>query len=324
MKPYHFLVLFLLFLNCIKNQHTEKKLVSEVMLQPQEKLELPKVSFTFDDGITRDLAGYKFKDWNQMILDALKKEGIKAAFFVTGENKRDSKGQYLLQSWAQDGHILANHSYSHPNFNNAAMDAVRFEEELLKTDAIISQHTTYQKLFRFPYLNAGKTKAQAEGYRKILRKHGYKAGRVTIDNSEWYINSQLIKCIKKEGLNSPKIERYKAYYLKHILEKADYYESLSYAVSKRHINHTLLLHHNLTSALFLPDLVQAFKKKGWKIVAADIAFNDAFFKQEPNVLPAGESLVWALAKASGAHEHLLRYPAEDGDYEAKRMKELGL
>lgn len=325
MKQLYLLLLLLVILAYSKSEDNEKeKQVVKAITPTSESKDTLKVSFTFDDGITYGLAGYKFEDWNQMILITLKEEGMKAAFFVTGSNKIDKKGKYLLESWANEGHIIANHSYTHPNFNNENSNADDFEKELLKTDSIISQYSTYQKLFRFPYLNAGKTAAQAEGYRSILKKHEYKSGRVTIDNSEWYINSQLIKCIRKEGINSPKIEKYKAYYLQHILEKADYYESLSYAVSKRHINHTLLLHHNLTSALFLPDLIKAFKEKGWQIVNADVAFNDTFFNQEPNVLPAGESLAWALAKASGDAEHLLRYPAEDGGYEAEKMKKLGL
>ncbi|MDJ0646618.1 MAG: polysaccharide deacetylase family protein [Flavobacteriaceae bacterium] len=325
MKQHYLFILFILILACGKNENkTKETQIADTLIAASEMKDTLKVSFTFDDGITHDLAGFKFKDWNQMILTALREEGIKAAFFVTGSNKIDEKGSFLLDSWATDGHMIANHSYTHPNFNDQKMGAEDFESELLKTDTLIKKYPTYQKLFRFPYLNAGKTEVQADGYRSILKKHGYKSGRVTIDNSEWYINSQLIKCIRKEGLNSPKVARYKAYYLQHILENAAYYESLSYAVSKRHINHTLLLHHNLTSALFLPDLIEAFKAKGWQIVNSDVAFKDPFFKREPKVLPAGESLAWAAAKASGSYEHLLRYPAEDGGYEAEQMKKLGL
>jgi hypothetical protein len=41
-------------------------------------------------------------------------------------------------------------------------------------------------------------------------------------------------------------------------------------------------------------------------------------------VPAGQSLVWAAAKADGRYEKLLRYPGEDGDYEAPKMDALGL
>ena len=318
------LICILLFACSKKEKPNQKHLLAGSDLKTAETKDSLKVSFTFDDGITHDLATYKFEDWNQMILTNLKQEGIKAAFFVTGANKVDQKGKYLLNSWATDGHLIANHSYSHPNFNSHTMNKSVFENELLKTDSIISKYATYTKLFRFPYLNAGNTANQARGYQEVLNSYGYRSGRVTIDNSEWYINSQLIKCIKKEGLNSPKIARYKDYYIQHILEKANYYEGLSFAVSNRHINHTLLLHHNLTSALFLPDLIKAFKEKGWQIVDARVAFKDPFFKRNPNVIPAGESLAYAAAKVTGKLEHLLLFSAEDGGREAEKMKKLGL
>ena len=44
----------------------------------------------------------------------------------------------------------------------------------------------------------------------------------------------------------------------------------------------------------------------------------------PNNVPAGESLIWALAKQSGKYEDLLRYPAEDEEYEKDKMDALGL
>lgn len=86
----------------------------------------------------------------------------------------------------------------------------------------------------------------------------------------------------------------------------------------------MLLHHNLSAALFLDDLIALFREKGWDIVPADEAFEDAIFREMPTHVPAGESLIWALAKQSGKYEALLRYPAEDETYERGRMDQLGL
>jgi hypothetical protein len=36
-------------------------------------------------------------------------------------------------------------------------------------------------------------------------------------------------------------------------------------------------------------------------------------------MPAGESLVWALAKEAGGFDDRLRYPGEDSTYEIPRM-----
>ena len=99
MKNARYIFLFMMVLSCAKPQPSseEKKVTEVVTIQPKNNDSL-KVSFTFDDGITYDLAGYPFEEWNQMILTNLANEGIKAAFFVTGSNKIDKKGNYLLNS----------------------------------------------------------------------------------------------------------------------------------------------------------------------------------------------------------------------------------
>ena len=282
------------------------------------------ISFTFDDGITSDLAGFAFEDWNQMLLNHLETNKVKAVFFVTGKNKLDKKGQYLLNSWNQEGHSIANHSFTHPNFNSVKNDTEIFENELNKTDSIISKFSNSVKYFRFPYLKEGANKLKVDSIRNVLKAHEYKNGYVTIDASDWYINQRLLKRIKEVGFENAEVAKFKKYYLQHLIDRANYYEKLSYELNDRHINHTILLHHNLTSALFLGDLIQEFKNKGWTIIDADKAYGDEVFEHQPNSEFAGESLIWSLAKQSGKYEDSLRYPAEDSRYEKDEMDSRGL
>ena len=97
-----------------------------------------------------------------------------------------------------------------------------------------------------------------------------------------------------------------------------------YELTHRQISHVLLLHYNLAAALFLGELIQYFKDIGWEGIDADKAYKDDFYSQESLNIPAGESLVWALAKESGRFDKVLRYPAEDGEYEKILMDKLGL
>jgi hypothetical protein len=85
-----------------------------------------------------------------------------------------------------------------------------------------------------------------------------------------------------------------------------------------------LLHHGALNALFLDDLIGIFVAKGWKPVDADRAYADAAYDLQPKILPAGESLIWALAKESGKFERELRYPGEDDVYENPTMDALRL
>lgn len=284
----------------------------------------PTVSFTFDDGITSDIANFKFEEWNEMILSSLRNENLKAVFFVIGQNKLDKKGQFLLKSWNEEGHRIANHSFTHPNFNSKKNTSQLFKNELLHTDSIISKFGNSIKLFRFPYLKEGRNKFKVDSIRNILAGNNYSNGYVTIDASDWYVNSRLIKRIKKVGIEKTEIEKFKDFYLQHIIERANYYEKLSYEMNKKHIKHTLLLHHNLTSALFLDELIKKFRKEGWEVINADKAYQDEIFTKIPNANFAGESLIWSMAKQSGKYDQSLRYPAEDSRYEEEKMNELGL
>ncbi len=101
-------IVFLLVHSFIgRKDSNSTKAEKELVMPRKTETNKPTVSFTFDDGSTSDIAGFKFKEWNQMILSHLEKEGLKAVFFVTGKNKLDKQGQFLLESWNNKGHKIA-------------------------------------------------------------------------------------------------------------------------------------------------------------------------------------------------------------------------
>lgn len=280
----------------------------------------PTISFTFDDGLIDDMPGYTFQEWNSMLLSHLDRAEVKAVFFVTGLNKLSAKGKSLLESWNSSDHRIANHTFSHLNYNSKSVTFEIFAKDFIKNDSIIGRFENYIRLFRFPYLKEGDTKEKVELFRALLKKNNYKNGYVTIDASDWYIDSRLRNRLKENS--SADISGFRQFYLDHIYSRALFYEDLAYKLTGRHIHHTLLLHHNLTSALFLGELIALFKEKGWKVMDADKAFADEIFDRTPG--HAGESIIWALAKDSGQYENMLRYPAEDSRYEKEKMDKLGL
>jgi hypothetical protein len=84
------------------------------------------------------------------------------------------------------------------------------------------------------------------------------------------------------------------------------------------------VHFNVLNAFVLPDVLNAFEGAGWQWIDASLAFEDPVFRSQPQTLPAGESLVWALAKETGRFEERLRYPGEDDAYEKPKLDALGL
>ena len=87
-------------------------------------------------------------------------------------------------------------------------------------------------------------------------------------------------------------------------ERALYYDDLARKVLGRSVKHTILMHFNLLNALFLGDLLKMFKSKGWKLIDAEQAFKDPVFSAAPKIVPAGESIIWALAKETGKFDKL--------------------
>lgn len=282
----------------------------------------PTISFTFDDGSTADRPGYPLEKWNEMLLGHLEAADVNAVFFVTGHNKLSKKGKYVLQSWNDKGHRIGNHTYTHPNYSKEATSFELFATEFLKNDSLIRQYSNFLPLFRFPYLKEGDTPEKVEQFRNLLTQHGYQNGYVSIDASDWYISSRLVNRLKKAPDSD--ISGFRDYYLEHLYERAVYYEDLSFQLTGRHVQHTLLLHHNLAAALFLDDLIAMFKEKGWQVVDADQAFEDPIFDTVPGAEFAGESLIWSIAKENGTLSKDLRYPAEDSQYEKEKMDARGL
>lgn len=280
----------------------------------------PQVAVTLDDFNIFDTPTLTGAARNQMILDALKSHNLKAAAFVNGKYFDNEKNLPLLRAWDERGHMIGNHSYSHFYYHNTELDI--FTGDILRNEALLKQLPRFRKYFRFPYLKEGKTAEQRDRLRAFLKEQGYRNGHVTIDASDWYVDQRL-RARLKANPNANTVP-YRDFYLQHIYERATYYDELARKILGRSVKHTLLIHHNVLNGLFLGDLLQMFKDKGWKLISPEEAYTDKVFSSLPKIAPAGESLIWALAKESGKFENQLRYPGEDGDYEKPKMDALGL
>jgi peptidoglycan/xylan/chitin deacetylase (PgdA/CDA1 family) len=279
-------------------------------------------SITMDDFFWQNAVKLTGAERNQAILETLKTHKIKAALFVIGRNIEDEDGRKLLSAWDQEGHLIANHTYSHRNLNAPDTDVKAYQADILQAEALLKSFPRFQKILRFPFLKEGDTAAKRDSMRAFMTRHGYRNGHVTIDASDWFIDQRLTARLTENP--AADVTPYRDYYLQHMWERASYYNLLAHRVLGYQVKHTMLIHFNLLNALFLGDLIAMFKKAGWSPIDAESAFADPVFKARPRVLPAGESIIWSLAKTKGKTAKSLRYPGEDSRYEAERMTKLGL
>ena len=282
----------------------------------------PQFSITMDDFFWQNPIKLTAAERNDAILTSLHSHSIKAALFVIGRNIEAPEGRQLLSAWDKSGHMIGNHTYSHRNYNASATVVAEYQQDILRAEALLKDFPRFRKYFRFPLLKEGDTAVKRDAMRSFLSQHGYRTGHVTIDNSDWLIDSRLTARLKKDA--GADVKPYRDYYMEHMWERAEYYDSLAKRALGRPVKHTVLVHFNLLNGLFLSDLIEMFKSKGWQPIDADDAFADPVFSAKPKVLPAGESIVWSLAKEKGTIAKSLRYPAEDGAYENARMDKLGL
>jgi peptidoglycan-N-acetylglucosamine deacetylase len=282
----------------------------------------PQFSITMDDFNWRDPVKLTQVERNESILNTLHSNSIKAALFVVGGNIDNKEGKALLQRWDNTGHLIGNHTYSHRNYNARETVIADYLQDILRAEELLKVFPRFQKYFRFPALKEGDTVEKRDAMRAFLAEHGYRVGHVTIDNSDWIVDQRLQARLKKDP--NADVKPYRDFYMEHMWARAEYYDDLARRVLGRPVKHTVLVHFNLLNGLFLNDLITMFKSKGWQPIDAEEAFKDPVFASKPNVLPAGESIVWSLAKEKGTIAESLRYPAEDGDYENARMNKLGL
>jgi peptidoglycan/xylan/chitin deacetylase (PgdA/CDA1 family) len=282
----------------------------------------PQLAITMDDFNLANHVKLTGKERSAAILSALKEHQVRAAAFVVGGNVDNEAGKALLLDWNRAEHLICNHTYSHRNYNDARNTTATYAEDILHAERVLKEFTRFRKLFRFPMLKEGETAEKRDGLRAFLKKNGYRTGHVTIDNSDWIVDDRLRARLVKDP--HADLKPYRDYYLEHMWDRAIYYDDLARKVTGRSVKHTILTHFNLLNGLFLGDLMAMFKQKGWQLIDAEEAYKDPVFDAQPKVLPAGESIVWSLAKASGKIDKDLRYPAEDGEYERAAMDKLAL
>ncbi len=245
---------------------------------------------------------------------------MKAGLFVVGANLDDDHGRAILASWNDAGHMLANHTWHHRLATRSTPE--EFEREILACESLVGRYPQYRRFFRFPALKEGRSAPQRDAFRGVLHQLRYRNGYVTIDASDWYYDARLrAKLAADPGFDAA---RFRSPYVDHIVDRAEYYDNLVRRAIGRTIPHTLLIHYNLLNALFLSDVLDALAARGWTFISAEEAYTDAVFASEPQIIPAGESLAWALAKETGRFERELRYPGEDDVYEAPKLAKLGL
>lgn len=126
------------------------------------------VALTFDDAPDAE--------FTPQVLDALKKAGVKATFFVVGN--RVEAHPDVMRRIVWEGHAIGNHSYNHANLPK--LSDKNFRDQVERTDHIIQRYTNeIPRIFRPPYGNI------SEDQIKWLASQGKKVVNWNVDSLDW-------------------------------------------------------------------------------------------------------------------------------------------
>ncbi len=172
-------------------------LPTDFVVQKFGKLKSINIALTFDDG--PDQA------YTDQILDVLKHENVKAAFFVVGDQVQ--RFPNVLKREVTEGHLVGNHTYTHPNLAKISRSSIQPELNTVQRliEAISGKQTL---LFRTPY-NTNSTPEKPDELKPLYEaaQMGYITVGADVDSMDYdkpgvnKIVSNVVNQLKDTGSN---------------------------------------------------------------------------------------------------------------------------
>ncbi len=186
-----------------------------------------KIYLTFDEG-------YEYGQTTS-ILDTLKEKGVKAVFFIT-KPYAEAEPE-LVKRMIAEGHIVGNHSVTHPVDGLPSMSLDAQKNEVMENDAYVKENFDYQmNLFRFP---AGKFSEQSLA---VVNNCNYKSVFWSFAYVDYDVNNQ-----------------------------PDQTESLQKMEEKLHPGAIYLLHaESETNAAVLGDFIDRARAAGYEVAPLEV------------------------------------------------------
>lgn len=247
----------------------------------------------------------------------LKRARVKAVFFCTARYLKRRGGRGRLRTYAEAGHLLANHSYSHLDLDR--VPAARFIEDVRRAHRTLATKKSFRRWFRYPRLHQGDTKQKRAAVLRALGRMGYREGYVTVDTYDHALDVLVRRALK--GKKRVDLGRLRERYVSMLLAGVELYDAVAKKVLGRSPRHVLLLHENDLAALFVEDLVRGLRKAGWTIIGPDRAYADPLAAQNPSHLFHNQGRVMAVARARG-YKGPTRHRSEDHSYLMKLLAPL--
>jgi len=200
------------------------------------------IALTFDDGPD--------PEHTPQILAVLERYGIPATFFLIGE-KMQRYPELVQQIQASKRHLIASHSWSHPNFHEID-DATQKTEILRGLEEMPSSLSP--KLYRYPYGNASCYS------NTLLREQGYQIVGWHVDSCDWAFDRTGTVSLH-EAVSCGVAPQFRSDFVGHV----------AYAARERHGGVVLMHEIHPNTLAKLDEVIQALRQEGFEFTRVDDA-----------------------------------------------------
>lgn len=266
-------------------------------LRSQTKPPERQVTITIDDlpAASNTLSAAEITAMTTKLLGTLRDQKVPVVGFVN-EKKLYRFGETderirALRMWLDYGFDLGNHTYTHMSLNRAGLKA--WEDDVIQgesvTTLLLAEKKMKMRYFRHPFLDVGRdlqTRREAEAF---LTGRGYHIAPITLDAWDWAY-AGVYEDAKRRG-DAALQKQLADSYLSYSDSMFAYFEQLSKQVVGYEPKQILLIHANQLEADHIGELLDVFRKRGYRFITLEDALSDQAYSL-PNEFVGEDGAGW--------------------------------
>jgi peptidoglycan-N-acetylglucosamine deacetylase len=250
------------------------------------------------------------------LLAALHRAGVRQAAFFVNPGHLDQPwgpgGEARIARYVRAGHVIANHSYSHPSLSRVGAEA--YLADIDRATAWLRDRPGYRPWFRYPFLDEGTRASQPDlttrdAVRAGLARRGLANGYVTVDSYDWYLD--FIAGQARTAGRELDMAALRDLFVRIVVETAEFQDRLARETLNRQPVQVMLMHEADVTTLFLADAVRALRARGWRVATMDEAYRDPIARVTPETRYLGGGRLTAIAAAAGRARRDLAPPLNE-------------
>lgn len=274
-----------------------------------------RIAFSFDDVPRGPGSFMTVEERTTRLIAALRRAGVRqAAFFINPGHLQQPwgpGGEARIARYVRAGHVIANHSFSHPSLSQIGAEA--YLADIDRATAWLRGRPGYRPWFRYPFLDegtrAGPDLTTRDAVRAGLAQRGLLNGYVTVDSYDWYLDN-IVNQARAAG-QTLDMDAFRDLFVRIVVETAEWQDRIARETLGRQPIQVVLMHETDIEALFIEDIVRALRARGWRIATMDEAYRDPIAREAPQTRYLGGGRVIAMASAAGRPARELAPPLNE-------------